>query len=79
MARTMTPRVRSCLSTPLVSGDKLVGVLSLYAKGSDAFTEDHQRLVEIVARQVSPVLQRSMDYATSSLRTFRDPLTGLKH
>lgn len=76
-ARTVTPRLHSCLSTPLIAGDKLVGVLSLYAKASEAFTEDHQRLVEIVARQVSPVLQRSVDYANSSLRAFRDPLTGL--
>ncbi len=76
-ARTMTPRPRSCLSTPLISGDTLVGVLSLYAKGHDAFTEDHQRLVEIVARQVSPVIQRSIEYASSSFRALRDPLTGL--
>jgi diguanylate cyclase (GGDEF)-like protein/putative nucleotidyltransferase with HDIG domain len=76
-ARTMTPRVRSCLSTPLISGDRLVGVLSLYASNAGSFTEDHQRLVEIVARQVSPVLQRSIEYASSSMRAFRDVLTGL--
>lgn len=77
VARSMKPRLGSCLSTPLISGETLVGVLSLYAKGADAFTEDHQRLVEIVGRQVSAVLQRSVEYATSSLRAFRDPLTGL--
>jgi diguanylate cyclase (GGDEF)-like protein/putative nucleotidyltransferase with HDIG domain len=77
MGRTMTPRLRSCLSTPLLSSEKLVGVLTLYARNPEAFTEDHQRLVEVVARQVSPVLQRSIEYASSSLRAFRDPLTGL--
>lgn len=77
LARTMSPRLRSCLSTPMIVGDKLVGVLSLYSQGVNAFSEDHQRLVEIVARQVSPVLQRSVDYAASSVRAFRDPLTGL--
>jgi diguanylate cyclase (GGDEF)-like protein/putative nucleotidyltransferase with HDIG domain len=75
--RTMAPRLRSCLSSPLISADALVGVLSLYSKSAEAFTEDHQRLVEIVARQVSPVLQRSIEYASSSVRSFRDPLTGL--
>ncbi len=75
--RTMPNRIRSCLSTPLIADDRLVGVLSLYAKGTDSFSEDHQRLVEIVARQVSPVIQRSVQYASSSLREFRDPLTGL--
>jgi diguanylate cyclase (GGDEF)-like protein len=76
-ARTMTPRLRSCLSTPLISGDTLVGVLSLYSKSHEAFTEDHQRLLEIVARQVSPVLLRSIQYATSTFYLLRDPLTGL--
>jgi diguanylate cyclase (GGDEF)-like protein/putative nucleotidyltransferase with HDIG domain len=77
IARTMRSRFRSCLSTPLVTSDRLVGVLSLYALPVNAFTEEHQRLVEIAGRQVSPVLQRSIEYAQSSLRTFRDPLTGL--
>ncbi len=77
IARTMKPRPRSCLSTPLVARERLVGVLSLYASGSDSFSEEHQRLVEIIARQVAPVLQRSIDYTASALRAFRDPLTGL--
>jgi diguanylate cyclase (GGDEF)-like protein len=76
-ARTMTPRVRSCLSSPLITGDRLVGVISLYSSNAEAFTEDHQRLLEIVARQVSPVLQRSIEYTSSSMRAFRDALTGL--
>jgi diguanylate cyclase (GGDEF)-like protein/putative nucleotidyltransferase with HDIG domain len=76
-ARAMRPRLRSCLSTPLVVGDRLVGVLSLYAPGQDSFNEEHERLIEIVARQVSPVLQRSVDYTTTSLKVLRDPLTGL--
>ena len=75
--RAMSPRLRSCLSTPLLSGDRLVGVLSLYSPPADGFSEDHQRLVEIVARQVSPVIQRSIEYASSALQAFRDPLTGL--
>jgi diguanylate cyclase (GGDEF)-like protein/putative nucleotidyltransferase with HDIG domain len=77
VARGMKPRLHSCLSTPLVAGEKLVGVLSLYATRTDAFSEEHERLVEIVARQVAPLLQQSLDYTTSSLRAFRDPLTGL--
>jgi diguanylate cyclase (GGDEF)-like protein/putative nucleotidyltransferase with HDIG domain len=76
-ARAMKPRLRSCLSTPLVAGDRLVGVLSLYAPNQESFSEEHERLIEIVARQVSPVLQRSVDYTEASLKTLRDPLTGL--
>jgi diguanylate cyclase (GGDEF)-like protein/putative nucleotidyltransferase with HDIG domain len=74
VARSMKPRLRSCLSTPLVSMDKLVGVLSMYGVTAGSFSEEHQRLLEIVGRQVAPVLQRSIDYSTSALMAARDPV-----
>src|SRR5205809_799110 len=52
LARCMTPRLRSCLSTPLMCDDALVGVLTLYAATQDGFTEDHRRIVEVVAKQI---------------------------
>jgi putative nucleotidyltransferase with HDIG domain len=52
-ARSVVPRLRSCLSTPLVVNDALIGVLSLYSDAHQAFTQEHQRIVEIVARQIS--------------------------
>ena len=33
-------------------GKQLVGVLTLYSPSREAFSEEHQRVVEIVARQV---------------------------
>ncbi len=76
-ARAMAPRPRSCLSTPLLVHDTLVGVLSLYSTGRDAFSEDHQRVIEVVARQVAPVLQQSLSFERTRQITFRDQLTGL--
>ena len=58
-ARVTTPRLRSCLSTPLIAGEALVGVLTLYCSIQEAFSEDHQRIVEAVARQISPVVQQA--------------------
>lgn len=55
-ARAMSHRFRSSLSTPLISGKALVGVLSLYSSNKDAYSEDHERIVEVVARQVSIVM-----------------------
>ena len=55
-ARAMSPRFRSSLSTPLISGEALVGVLLLYSSNKDAYSEDHERIVEVVARQVSIVM-----------------------
>src|SRR5215203_113942 len=57
-ARAITPRPRSCLSTPLIVGNTLVGVLTLYSTSRDAFSEEHQRIAEIVARQVAPAIQQ---------------------
>jgi diguanylate cyclase (GGDEF)-like protein len=69
-ARTFNPRLRSCLSAPLIADDNLVGVLSLYSTQSMGFTEDHRRIIEAAARQVAGALRT--DRALE-----RDPLTGL--
>jgi GGDEF domain-containing protein/putative methionine-R-sulfoxide reductase with GAF domain len=76
-ARAMNPRPRSCLSTPLLSGNTLVGVLSLYSSNKDAYSDDHERIIEVVARQVSAAIleaQRAERLRTSS---FKDESTGL--
>jgi diguanylate cyclase (GGDEF)-like protein/putative nucleotidyltransferase with HDIG domain len=59
VARSMRPRLHSCLSTSLVADSSLVGVLTLYATHRNAFTEDHRRIIEVVARQVAQVLKHS--------------------
>lgn len=76
-ARHFKPRLRSCLSTPLLVGDSLVGVLSLYANVADVFTDDHRRIVETVARQVAPALRHAADFEHQRATALRDHLTGL--
>lgn len=53
IASAFDPRLRSCLSTPLLCGDRLLGVLSLYSTRVDGFTEGHRKTLEIVSRQVA--------------------------
>ncbi len=53
---TMTGAV-SCTSVPLLSGDQLIGVLTLYADGRDGFTEDEGRVVQMIAPHVAQALQ----------------------
>jgi diguanylate cyclase (GGDEF)-like protein/putative nucleotidyltransferase with HDIG domain len=77
MARTMKPRLNSCLSTPLMAGDQLVGVLTLYSPTIDAFSEDHRRIIEVVARQVSGTVRHAVDFERYRTTHFRDRLTGL--
>jgi diguanylate cyclase (GGDEF)-like protein/putative nucleotidyltransferase with HDIG domain len=76
-ARSVTPRPRSCLSTPLAVDDTLLGVLSLYASGCEAFSDDHQRIVEVIARQVTLVIQQALIFDRGRQSVFRDQLTGL--
>jgi GGDEF domain-containing protein len=60
VARSMRPRLRSCLSTALVSNGELLGVLTLYSPAADAFSDDHRRIIEAVAKQVSPTLRQAI-------------------
>jgi putative methionine-R-sulfoxide reductase with GAF domain len=50
VARSSNPRLRSCLCTPVIADQMLVGVLTLYSSTSDAFSEEHQRVIEAVAQ-----------------------------
>jgi GAF domain-containing protein len=47
------PALRSCMSVPLLAGDVLVGVLSLYAGADEPFDENRCRLVQMIAPHVA--------------------------
>jgi len=57
LERSNPLRLRSCLSTPLVFDDELIGVLSLYSGEPNGFNDDHRRIIEAVARQAAPALK----------------------
>lgn len=77
VARALRPPLRSCLSTALLAGDDLVGVLTVYSTHREAFTEDHRRIVEVVARQVSETLRHSVVFRREQIDKLRDEWTGL--
>lgn len=76
-ARSMVPRPRSCLSTPLLTDGNLTGVLTLYSTELNSFTEEHQRILEVVARQVSPIVGSASQVDKWKASSLRDRLTGL--
>jgi len=45
--------LRSCVALPLVDRDVLVGVLAFYAQAPEAFTDDHLRLLDLVAPKLA--------------------------
>lgn len=61
IARSADPRLCSCMSTPLLFEDQLLGVLTLYSTAPVGFNENHRRIIEAVARQVSSTLRRIAD------------------
>jgi putative nucleotidyltransferase with HDIG domain len=64
----VTPSLSRCISLPLIVGDALVAVLTLYTAALDGFTADHARLVQSVA----PDLARAIDAAVRTQSASRD-------
>ena len=73
-AKSLTPRLRSCLSTSLLFDDELIGVLSLYSVELNGFNDDHKRVIEVVARQIAHIFKSATEFDSTSRR---DTLTGL--
>jgi putative nucleotidyltransferase with HDIG domain len=80
MSRSLRPRLRSCLSVPVVHEDALLGVLSFYSIEPQAFSENHRRVSELVARQVAPFLRtqrRQDDMAKGLFRSVAETTTDM--
>ena len=53
MPKAEPASLQSCLSVPLLMGESLVGVLSLYAPSANAFVDDCGRLIQMVAPHIA--------------------------
>jgi len=67
-AAAQSPRLRSCLSTPLILDAELIGVLTVYSAQVRAFSEDHTRIIEAIAKQVSITFKSVSEFDDSSHR-----------
>ena len=52
--------LRRCMSVPLVAGDAIVGVLTLYSQDEAAFSTDRARLVQVVAPHLAATIHATM-------------------
>lgn len=59
LVRLREPRLRTCLSTALVSGDALAGVLTLYSPDGAGFGDEQTRRVEHLAPVIAEFVCRS--------------------
>jgi putative nucleotidyltransferase with HDIG domain len=48
-------KMASALSVPLMLGETLMGVLSLYSKDQQAYSVEHQRLIELLGTRIADV------------------------
>ena len=74
VAQAATPRLRSCLSTPLLADDEIVGVLTFYSDVADGFNDAHRRIMELAARHIAHTFKRAGEFER---RELRDSLIGL--
>ena len=65
--RDLVPGLRSCLAIPLGTNGEVIGVLMMYRAESNAFTEDHVRLLELLAARVATPLSLAIASEASDL------------
>jgi diguanylate cyclase (GGDEF)-like protein/putative nucleotidyltransferase with HDIG domain len=71
------PALEAALVSPLVAGDRLVGVLALYDAQPGRYTDDHRRLLERVCEQAAGVLANSVLFEQTRRDSLTDALTDL--
>lgn len=60
VARTRSPRLLSCLSTPIETSESLVGVITLYSTQKEAFSDQQSRVVQLVAAHAAEALRHRL-------------------
>jgi diguanylate cyclase (GGDEF)-like protein/putative nucleotidyltransferase with HDIG domain len=71
------PGLASALAAPLEGVAGVVGVIALYARGKDAFTLDHLRILSAVSAQAALSVENALKYSQAERSAATDVLTGL--
>jgi GAF domain-containing protein len=53
----VSPALRTCLSVPLLAGEAVTGVLSLYSPSPDVFDQNRGRVIQMIAPHVAAAIQ----------------------
>ena len=71
------PNLRSALAIPLEAFSGVAGVLCLYAREKNAFTEDHLRVLSAAATKVAVAVENALKYRQVERSAVTDMLTEL--
>jgi diguanylate cyclase (GGDEF)-like protein/putative nucleotidyltransferase with HDIG domain len=69
--------LNSSLVVPLVLRGEAVGTISLYHQGYNFYTEDHRRLLTIIADHAAPAIDNARQFEQTQELAMTDALTGL--
>ncbi len=70
-------RYRSMVALPLIKEERLLGVIAVYSLAAEPYTDDHVRLLDMVARLAADAFANSLTHAEAESNALTDPLTGL--
>ncbi|HLF76320.1 MAG TPA: sensor domain-containing diguanylate cyclase [Dehalococcoidia bacterium] len=70
-------RMESGIVVPLIVGARVVGTLACWSHRADAFTDEDERVLEMMASQVATAVIAADTTDTNDHRAHHDPLTGL--
>jgi diguanylate cyclase (GGDEF)-like protein len=74
--RLITP-LRSAIAIPLRSQERMVGVLTLYSLGAEAFNADDYRLLLAIGPRAAQAIENSLRFERAANAAETDELTGL--
>ncbi|MFN7950013.1 MAG: diguanylate cyclase [Blastocatellia bacterium] len=73
----MPDQYQNVIACPLLRGEELTGVLTLYSLSAEQYTLDHIRLLETVSATVSDAVSNALEHTQPEDNSTTDPLTGL--
>jgi putative nucleotidyltransferase with HDIG domain len=68
---SFNPALRSCIATPIIKDERLIGVFSAYSPQPNAFSESHRYAVEQVSEALAQHLAAQKSDAKGTLVSFR--------
>jgi GGDEF domain-containing protein/putative methionine-R-sulfoxide reductase with GAF domain len=66
----VAPRFQSLLSVPLAADESVIGVVTLYATGENAFQDEQRQAIELVSGAIAEALARALEHDRARLDLF---------
>ncbi len=68
---------KSIICSPVIVGDETIGVISVYSRQTDFFSEDKIQFLQTMSSQIGPAIVNAQMYQRTKLLACTDGLTGL--